>query len=409
MSFSPNIARLQPSATIAVSTLARTLKAEGRDIIDLSAGEPDFPTPAWIAEAGIRAIQEGRTRYTPAPGIPELRAAVASNALRHAAAGWTLEGAQVVVSNGAKQALFNACFSLFGPGDQVIVAAPYWTSYPEIVWLTGADTTFVAGDEARDFRLTPDDLERVRTPATRGLILGSPSNPSGVVYGRDELTALAEWARAHDITIISDEIYRRIYFGAEGAGEGAEGIDGGEAPGLFQLNPESLGRWVVVDGVSKAYAMTGWRIGYSISPPDVAAKIAALQSQTTSNPSAPAQYAALAALADPDRADAEIRTMVQAFRRRRNLVVEGFRAHLPHLPVLDPGGAFYLFFRVDGTFTEKAPNSASWCSQVLESTGVALVPGIAFGDDRFARLSFATSDDLLEEAIRRLAVALPAR
>jgi aspartate aminotransferase len=399
MSFSPNIARLQPSATIAVSTLARTLRAEGRDIIDLSAGEPDFPTPEWISEAGIQAIREGRTRYTPAPGIPELRAAIASNALRGAAPGWALQGAQVVVSNGAKQALFNACFVLFGAGDEVMVGTPYWTSYPEIVGLTGADTTVVAGDEARDFRLTPEDLERARTPRTRGLILCSPSNPSGVVYSRKELAALAEWARAHDVTIISDEIYRRIYFG---------GQEGAEAPGVFQLDPATLGRWVVVDGVSKAYAMTGWRIGYSMSPPDVAAKIAALQSQTTSNPSAPAQYAALAALANPDRADAEVRTMVQAFRRRRDLVVEGFRTHLPQLPVLDPGGAFYLFIRVDGTFSEAVPNSASWCSWVLESTGVALVPGVAFGDDRFARLSYATSDDLLEQAIGRLAGVISA-
>lgn len=397
MSFSPNIARLQPSATIAVSTLARSLKAEGRDIIDLSAGEPDFPTPQWIAEAGIKAIQEGRTRYTPAPGIPELRGAVASASLRDAAPGWALEGSQVVVSNGAKQALFNACFALFGPGDDVLVATPYWTSYPEIVWLTGADTTFVAGAETRDFRLTPEDLERARTPRTRGLILCSPSNPSGVVYSRDELAALAEWARDHDITVISDEIYRRIYFGEE---------EGMAAPGLFQLAPDTLGRWVVVDGVSKAYAMTGWRIGYSICPPDLAGKISALQSQTTSNPSAPAQYAALAALAQPERADAAIREMVSAFRRRRDLVVRGLRSHLPELPVLEPGGAFYLFIRVDGTFSAETPDSASWCSKLLERTGVALVPGIAFGDDRYVRLSYATSDEVLQAAVERMASAL---
>jgi len=394
MSFSPNIARLQPSATIAVSTLARTLKAEGRDIIDLSAGEPDFPTPDWIAQAGIQAIQEGRTRYTPAPGIPELRAAVASSSLRHAAPGWRLDASAVVVSNGAKQALFNACFALFGEGDEVIIGTPYWTSYPEIVWLTGADSVFVAGDEARDFRLTPDDLERVRTPRTRGLILCSPSNPSGVVYSVEELSAIAVWAKTHSITLISDEIYRRIYFG---------GADGDEAPGLLQLDPEVLGRWVVIDGVSKAYAMTGWRIGYSITPTDVATKISALQSQTTSNPSAPAQYAALAALSDPARADSAIREMVGAFRRRRDLVVQGFRSQLPQLPVLNPMGAFYLYLRIDQETGPATLNSAAWCSRVLEETGVALVPGVAFGDDRFARLSYATSDDLLVEAIRRLA------
>jgi aspartate aminotransferase len=215
-----------------------------------------------------------------------------------------------------------------------------------------------------------------------------------VVYSLEELSAIASWAKSHNITVISDEIYRRIYFG---------GADGDQAPGLLQLDPGVLGRWVVIDGVSKAYAMTGWRIGYSISPADVAGQISALQSQTTSNPSAPAQYAALAALSDPARTDVAVRTMVSAFRRRRNLVVEGFRSMLPHLPVLDPMGAFYLFIRIDGETGPETPNSAAWCSRVLEETGVALVPGVAFGDDRFARLSYATSDDLLEEAIRRLA------
>jgi aspartate/methionine/tyrosine aminotransferase len=395
MSLSPNIASLQPSATLAVSALARKLKSEGRDILDLSAGEPDFPTPAWISEAAIEGIRAGRTRYTPAPGTPELRRAVADSLNRGAAEGWALTADSVVVTSGAKQALFNACFALFGPGDEVLVATPYWTSYPEIVALAQATPVFVAGPEAEGFRVTPEDLEAVRTPKTRGLILCSPSNPTGVVYDREALRAIARWARDNGVALISDEIYRHIYFGAE---------EGALAPGLLDLDPSDVGgAWVVVDGVSKAYAMTGWRIGYSVSSPELAVTLSALQSHTTSNASAPAQVAAHAALSNPERAATEILQMVRAFRRRRDLMVRRFQESLPHLPVLIPDGAFYLFFRVDAEFTPEVPDSTRWCSQVIEETGVACVPGVAFGDDRYVRLSYATSDEILEEAVRRLA------
>jgi aspartate/methionine/tyrosine aminotransferase len=394
MNFSANISQLRPSATIAVSTLAKKLRAEGRDILDLSAGEPDFPTPDWISEAAIEGIRGGQTRYTPAPGLPELRRAVVDWIGASAHPGWALEAESVVVTAGAKQALFNACFALFGPGDEVLIATPYWTSYPEIVGLARATPVFVAGAEDRDFRLTAEDLERVRTPRTRGLILCTPSNPTGAVYTLDELQAVASWARDHDVVLISDEIYRNIYFGdAEGA----------TAPGLFSLDPEGVGPWVLVDGVSKAFAMTGWRIGYSLSTPDVARKLTALQSHTTSNAATPSQIAALEALSRSDRSAGEIQTMVRAFRRRRDLVTRLFREQLPHLPVVEPQGAFYLFFRVDAEFSEAVPDSGTWCARVLEETGVAMVPGAAFGDDRYARLSYATSDDVLEEAVRRLA------
>lgn len=395
MTLSPNIASLRPSATIAVSTLARTLKAEGRDILDLSAGEPDFPTPAWISEAAIEGIRAGRTRYTPAQGTPELRRAVSESLGRSAAPEWSLSPDSVVVTSGAKQALFNACFALFGPGDEVLIATPYWTSYPEIVALAQAKPVFVAGPESESFRVTPETLEAARSPRTRGLILCSPSNPTGVVYSREALRAIAQWARDHGIALISDEIYRHIYFGAE---------DGALAPGILDLDPGDLGvGWVLIDGVSKAYAMTGWRIGYSVTDPALASTLGALQSHTSSNASTPAQVAAHAALADPERGASEIRAMVTAFRRRRDLVIARFRERLPHLPVLVPEGAFYVFFRVDAEFTPEVPDSSAWCSKVLEETGVAFVPGVAFGDDRFVRMSFATSDAILEDAIRRLA------
>jgi len=393
MTYSDNIALLKPSATMAVSALAKRLASEGRDIIDLSAGEPDFDTPSWISEAAINGIRAGRTRYTPAPGLPDLRAAAAKSMVADAAPGWEFNGSNVVISAGAKQALFNVCFSLFGPGDEVLIGGPYWTSYPAIVELARAEPVFVTGPENRDFRLRVEDLERARTPATRGLIISSPSNPTGSVYPLEELRELAAWAREHDIWLLSDEIYRKISYS-----------DNGEpAPGLLNLLPEELGPFVVLDGVSKSFAMTGWRIGYMLGDAALASKVAALQSQTTSNPATPSQVAALEALTNPERARAEIAEMVRAFRRRRDLVMDRIGEKLPHLSYVEPGGAFYLFIKVDSEYDDQVGDSSAWCSKVLEDTGVALVPGVAFGDDRYVRLSYATSDAILEEAIRRLA------
>lgn len=394
---SANVASLKPSATIAVSSLAKRLVEEGRDIINLSAGEPDFDTPGWIADAAIQGIREGRTRYTPAAGLPELRRAIAAALSERS--GREVDWRGVVVSCGAKQALFNACFSLFGPDDEVLVAAPYWTSYPEIVRLARAEPVPVAGAEDRDFRLTPADLDRVATPRTRGLIFSSPCNPTGTVYSLDELQALAEWARERRVWLISDEIYRFIHF-ADGEGTTAE------APGLLELPPSSLGPHVLVDGASKSFAMTGWRVGFSLTTPELAAGLTALQSHTTSNAATPSQVAALAAYTDRGRTAEDVRRMCAAFRRRRDLVTGLFREHLPAFPFVEPRGAFYLFFRVDGAFTDEHATAGEFCSWLLERTGVALVPGEAFGDARYARLSYAASDHLLEEAVARMAAAL---
>jgi aspartate aminotransferase len=397
MEFSPNVQRLRPSATIAVSTLARKLRTEGRDIIDLSAGEPDFPTPSWISDAAVEGIRSGRTGYTPAPGLPELREAVALSLLRGAADGWNVEANQVVVTAGAKQALFNACFTLFGPGDEVLVATPYWTSYPQMVVLARAEPVPVAGAEERGFKLTPAALEDASGPRTRGLIFCSPSNPTGAVYSLDELDAIARWARDRGIWLLSDEIYRWIVFDGDGDG------GGDRAPGLLDLDPGAVGPHVLVDGVSKCFAMTGWRIGYSVTVPELAARMSALQSHSTSNAAAPSQFAALAALSREELAQETVREMVSAFRRRRNLIVDAVRERLPHLSFVEPQGAFYLFLRVDAEFGATVAGSEAWCERILEQTGVALVPGAAFGDDRYVRLSFATSDELLQEALRRLA------
>lgn len=393
MVFSPNVSRLEPSATIAISSLAKKLRAEGRDIINLSAGEPDFDTPSALSEAAIEAIRRGLTRYTPAAGLTELRQAIASYLSGRAGREVPWEG--VVVTSGAKQALFNACFSLFGPGDEVMIASPYWTSYPQMVGLSGAEPVYVHGDESREFRLTTSDLDAALTDQTRGLIYSSPCNPTGTVYSAEELEAMATWARDNDVWLLADEIYRRIYFG-----------EGGEAPGVLDLPTGSLGNFVLIDGASKSFAMTGWRLGFCWTLPEVAAKMAALQSHSTSNAASPSQAAALAAYTDLEGTETAVAQMRQAFARRRDLVVRLFGELLPDFPYVTPRGAFYLFFRVDSTFDDQRRDASGFCSWLLEEAGVALVPGGAFGDARWVRMSYAASDEMLEESIRRMAAAM---
>lgn len=391
MTFSENIRKLQPSATIAVSTLANRLKAEGRDIVNLSAGEPDFDTPVFVADAAVAGIRGGKTRYTPPAGLPELRKAVARGLSERAGRELPWEG--VVVTAGAKQALFNATFALFGPGDEVLVAAPYWTSYPDLVTIARAEPVAVWGEASADFKIGAAEAEAASTERTRGLILNTPCNPTGAVYSLDELRALADWARERGIWLISDEIYRRIYYGD----------DRPQAAGLLDLPADSLGDFVLVDGLSKSYAMTGWRIGYSWCDPAVAAKLTALQSQITSNVSTPTQVAALEALTDTEKAEASITEMVAAFRRRRDLVTARMEELLPGVPYVRPEGAFYLYFRVDGLFDGDVQDATGWCSKLLEEVGVALVPGAAFGDDRWVRMSFASADAVLEDGLARIA------
>lgn len=382
---------------MAVSTLAKRLRAEGRDIIDLSAGEPDFGTPDWISEGGIEGIRSGATRYTPVSGIPELRRAIAG--YLESIGGKPVDWEGVVVGAGAKQALFNAAFTLFGPGDEVLVAAPYWTSYPQMVVLARAEPVPVSGDPDRNFLLTRADLDAARTERTRGLILCSPSNPTGAVYALEELREIAEWAKENDVVLIADEIYRAIYFGD----------DRPFAPSILQLAEESLGRYVLIDGASKCFAMTGWRIGFSYSEVELAKKLGALQSHATSNAATPSQMAALSAFSDPARALVATREMAAKFRQRRDRVVALMSELLPQLSFVEPMGAFYFFIRVDALFREGVSDSTALCSWLLEESGVALVPGVAFGDDRFVRVSFATSEEVMERALRRVADVVGSR
>lgn len=391
MRISENVRQVEASSTLAIAALCRELRAKGRDVLDLGVGEPDFRTPEYIAQAGIAAIEQGLTQYPPVSGIPALREAIAS--FFGNAAGRKLEPAGVVVTSGAKQALFNVCFVLFGPGDQVLIPAPYWTSYPALVKLARAEPVILNTTPERGFRLGVDELERAYNRNVRGLILNSPSNPTGAVYTAEELSAILEWARAHDVWIVSDEIYGRIYF------------NGPRAPSMFDVT-DSMDHLVVVDGASKAFAMTGWRLGFSYSTRELAGKLNDLQSQITSGASAPAQYAALAAFKDTEQASQAIRAMSSVFRMRRDKVLAHFAEFAPEAYCFPPDGAFYIFVRLDQYYTAEQSDSASFCRWLLEQTDVALVPGSAFGDDRFARLSIAAPNATLAEAVRRIGAAV---
>jgi aspartate aminotransferase len=360
--FSENVQTLQPSATIAVSSRVKQMIADGKDVLDLCVGEPDFGTPDFISEAGIAAIREGKTRYTPAAGIPQLRAAIAHDLQRLSPGAGRIDPHGIVVSAGAKQALFNVIFSLFGPGDRVLIPQPYWTTYPALVELARAEPVAVPGGAARDGKVGVEELERAAAGGgVKGLLLNSPSNPTGAVYSLEELESIARWASDRGIWIISDEIYRRIFF------------EGRLAPSLFDLPAELRERAVVIDGASKAFAMTGWRIGFSYTSVPLAEKISALQSQTTSSATTPSQWAALAAYAETDRADAEVERMRTVFKQRRDLLVSLFRAELPQLEIIEPSGAFYLWFSIDRVARE-GEGSIAFCERLLQDRGVALVP-----------------------------------
>lgn len=392
MQTSENIRGLEPSATLAVATLCKQRRAEGREVIDLSAGEPDFRTPDFAAQAGIAAISQGFTHYTAVPGIPELRDAIACHL--SASSGRPTDPAGVVVSVGAKHALFNACFTLFGPGDRVLLPSPYWTSYPDLIRLARADTVVIPTSPESGFRVSTDQLDELYDRNVRGLILNSPSNPTGAVYPLPEIEALVRWAHERELWVLSDEIYSRICYTAP------------RAPGVLDLDPALLERVILISGASKAFAMTGWRVGFSYSKPELAKHFAALQSHITSNVATPSQYAALAAFREEPRVDGALRAMVGVFRHRRERVLAMFAELLPEAYIVPPDGAFYIFIRVDAYYRDGMVGSVEFCQWLLERTGVALVPGIAFGDDRFVRLSFVTSEDELVEGVRRTAEAL---
>lgn len=389
---SPNIARLKESATLAVAAKARALKAQGIAVLDLGAGEPDFDTPAFIRQAAARAIEAGATRYTNTEGILPLREAIAADANRVQIQGLPVTPAEVVVSNGSKQSLYNAVVCCFGPGDDVLIPIPSWTSYFEMVELARATAVPVMGNPADSLKVTADLLAAAATPRTKGVMLNSPNNPTGAVYSREELAAILALAADRGWWVIADEIYQRIAYESP-------------APSALAIAP-TRDNLIIVNGVAKAYAMTGWRIGWTIAPPAVSKAMTNFQGHTTSNAAAVSQHAALAALAEREQADAAVAEMVAAFRRRRDAVVAALSA-FPTVRYVHPAGAFYIYVNVEG-FRGAADPGAAFAAAVLEEHQVAIVPGSAFGTPNWIRASYATTDAIAVEGVTRIATCLTA-
>ena len=372
---------LQPSLTLAIAAKAKQLRADGADVCSLSAGEPDFDTPEFIRAAAIKALDGGQTRYGPAAGEPALREAIAAKFSQENHVPTT--AAQVLVTNGGKQALYNLFQVLLGPGDEVLLPAPYWLSYPEIARMAGASVKELPSDADQGFRLKPEQLEAAITPASRLLVLNSPSNPTGMVLSRAELEAIAHVLRRHpQVLVVCDEIYEFL-------------LAPGHAHHSFAaVAPDLAGRIFTVNGFAKGWAMTGWRIGWLAGAQEVIAAASALQSQTTSNVCTFAQYGALAAISGSRQC---VHAMAAEFNVRRSLLTEGLMA-MEGLKLMAPEGAFYAFPDV----SHFGLNSMTLCNRLLDEVGLAVVPGVAFGDDRCIRLSCAASPATIEDGLERL-------
>jgi aspartate aminotransferase len=384
---------LKPSETLAVSTKAKTLRAQGRDVIDFGLGEPDFNTPENVIRAAEHAMAEGYTKYTPPVGLPELRRVIAEKLKRENQLDFTPE--QIVVSCGAKHVLYNLAMLLVGPGDEVIIPGPCWVTYPAQVEMAGATPVVIPTTMEADFKITGEVLRRYITPKTRGFILNSPCNPTGTVYTPEELEDLAQVLLNTEMFIITDEIYERIIF------------DGVKQISIASLDPALKERSIIVNGFSKTYAMTGWRLGYCAGPADLIEAYGRLQSQTTSNATSFVQVAGIEALTGPQDT---VATMVAEFERRRNFVVEQLNA-MPGVTCNTPRGAFYVFPKVDALYGKSAQGrtvqtSMAMADYLLDEAGVALVPGDGFCDDRYVRISYATSMELLQTGLERMRQAL---
>lgn len=388
MKLSARARSIQPSVTTAMDARAKELQAAGEPVINLSVGEPDFPTPRFIKQAGIAAIEADFTRYTAAAGTRELRQAVVAKHQRENGVVYAED--EIVISSGGKHALFNTFLALCDPGDQVIIPAPYWVSYPEMVRLAGGEPVIVPTGPETGFKLTPEALRRAVGPRTRAVIINSPNNPTGVVYTRDELAALAAVAAEAGLWIVSDELYEYLIYE-------------GEHVSIAALRPEYRERTVLINGVSKAYAMTGWRIGWSACPRPLAQAIAAIQSQATSSVNSIAQKAALAALTGPRD---DVMAMRAEFQVRRDLLLAGLE-RISGFKAVRPAGAFYVFCDVRELLGRtlggrRVEDDVALAQALLEEALVAVVPGTAFGTPGYVRLSYATSRENLEEALRRL-------
>ncbi len=387
---SRRIAAIAESATLAVDAKAKALKAAGRPVIGFGAGEPDFPTPDYIVAAAIEAASKpANHRYTPTPGLPELRDAIVAKTLRDS--GYVITADQVLVTNGGKQAVYQSFASIIDPGDEVLLPAPYWTTYPEAIKLAGGVTVEVFADETANYLVSVDQLEAARTEKTKALLFCSPSNPTGSVYSPEQVKAIGEWAFEKGIWVITDEIYEHLLY------------DGAAAPSLPVVVPEMADRTIILNGVAKTYAMTGWRVGWMIGPKDVIKAATNLQSHLTSNVSNVSQRAAIAALTGDLAA---VHKMGEAFNRRRSLITAMLN-EIPGVICPTPTGAFYVYPSVKGLLGKeirgKRPQtSAELATLILEEVEVAAVPGEAFGPSGYLRFSYALSDDDIVEGITRV-------
>jgi aspartate/methionine/tyrosine aminotransferase len=382
------------SATLAVDARAKALKAAGEDVIGFGAGEPDFPTPDHIVAAAVEACRDPRNHhYTPAAGLPELRAAIAQKTQRDS--GVSCEPSQVLVTNGAKHAVYEVLQTIVDPGDEVLLPAPYWTTYPEAISLAGGDPVVVPTSEATEFRVTVEQLEAARTPRTKALFFVSPSNPTGAVYPPAEVEAIGRWALEHGVWVVADEIYEHLTFGDHRFTS---------MPGLL---PELAGTSLIVNGVAKTYAMTGWRVGWIVGPPDVMKAAINLQSHSTSNVANVSQRATLAAL----NGDLGAVAIMRAAFERRGTRMHQLLSAMPGVTCLAPQGAFYCFPSFEGVLGREiagrmCTSSLDLAAVLLDEAKVAIVPGEAFGAPGYARLSFATSDEDIEEGLQRIAKLL---
>ena len=387
MKLSKRVQQLEPSVTLAAAAKAKALKAQGKDILSLTVGEPDFATPENIQEVAVQAIRNGKASYyTPSAGIPELRQAIVDYIKEYY--GITYEPSQTIVTDGAKFALYALFQTILDPEDEVIIPVPYWVSYGEQVKLAEGRPVFVKGEENNGFKMTVSQLEASRTPKTKALIINSPSNPTGMIYDQKELQAIGEWAVKHDILIVADDIYGRLVY------------NGNEFTPIATISESIRKQTIIINGVSKTYAMTGWRIGYALGNQEIIDGMIAIASQSTSNSTAVSQYAAIEALTGEQDPVEEMRV---AFEERLNILYP-LVSNLPGVTLNKPQGAFYLFPNVKETLAMCGyENVTKWVEDLLEETGVALVTGEGFGAPENVRLSYATDLGTLEEAVRRIA------
>lgn len=387
MKLSKRVQQLEPSVTLAAAAKAKALKAQGKDILSLTVGEPDFATPENIQEVAVQAIRNGKASYyTPSAGIPELRQAIVDYIKEYY--GITYEPSQTIVTDGAKFALYALFQTILDPEDEVIIPVPYWVSYGEQVKLAEGRPVFVKGEENNGFKITVSQLEASRTPKTKALIINSPSNPTGMIYDQKELQAIGEWAVKHDILIVADDIYGRLVY------------NGNEFTPIATISESIRKQTIIINGVSKTYAMTGWRIGYALGNQEIIDGMIAIASQSTSNSTAVSQYAAIEALTGEQDPVEEMRV---AFEERLNILYP-LVSNLPGVTLNKPQGAFYLFPNVKEMLAMCGyENVTKWVEDLLEETGVALVTGEGFGAPENVRLSYATDLGTLEEAVRRIA------